>query len=148
MLFLIALQATFFSPAKYGILPEMLPDRDLSRANGVLEMSTFVAIVLGTAIGGYLFDASARPAVADRRARRRRRGRRNGVELRHPARRRRPRQGSASTGIPGVKSGPAWSTLRRDRVLWLTVIGISYFWFLGSLLQLVVILFGTRGDGA
>ena len=35
----------------------MLPDRDLSRANGVLEMSTFVAIVLGTAVGGYLFEA-------------------------------------------------------------------------------------------
>ena len=51
VLFLIALQATFFSPAKYGILPEMLPDRDLSRANGLLEMSTFVAIVAGTAIG-------------------------------------------------------------------------------------------------
>src|SRR5262249_15739008 len=33
VLFLIALQATFFSPAKYGILPEILPDRDLSRAN-------------------------------------------------------------------------------------------------------------------
>src|SRR6185295_13643775 len=57
VLFLIALQATFFSPAKYGILPEMLPDRDLSRANGVLEMRTFMAIVLGTAIGGYLFEA-------------------------------------------------------------------------------------------
>src|SRR5436190_16354020 len=57
VLFLIALQATFFSPAKYGILPEMLPDRDLSRANGVLEMSTFVAIVAGTAIGGFMFDA-------------------------------------------------------------------------------------------
>ena len=40
VLFLIAVQATFFSPAKYGILPEMLPERDLSRANGVLEMST------------------------------------------------------------------------------------------------------------
>src|SRR5438874_8113295 len=56
-LFLIALQATFFSPAKYGILPEMLPDRDLSRANGVLEMSTFVAIVLGVGCGGVMFDA-------------------------------------------------------------------------------------------
>src|SRR6516225_6285437 len=56
VLFLIALQATFFSPAKYGILPEMLPDRDLSRANGVLEMSTFVAIVAGTAIGSFMFD--------------------------------------------------------------------------------------------
>src|SRR4029078_3882265 len=54
--FLIPVRATCFSPAKYGILPEILPDRDLSRANGLLEMSTFVAIVLGTAIGGYLFD--------------------------------------------------------------------------------------------
>jgi len=56
VLFLIALQATFFSPAKYGILPEILPDRDLSRANGVLEMSTFVAIVTGTAVGSFMFD--------------------------------------------------------------------------------------------
>src|SRR5688572_27376905 len=57
VLFLIAIQATFFSPAKYGILPEILPDRDLSRANGILEMSTFVAIVAGTAIGSFMFDA-------------------------------------------------------------------------------------------
>src|SRR4051812_11428519 len=57
VLFLIALQATFFSPAKYGILPEILPDRDLSRANGVLEMSTFVAIVVGVACGSFMFDA-------------------------------------------------------------------------------------------
>jgi len=34
--------------------------------------------------------------------------------------------------------------LRSDRVLWLTVIGISYFWFLGSLLQTVMILFGSQ----
>ncbi len=46
-----------FSPAKYGIVPEMLPDKDLSRANGLLEMSTFVAIVLGTSIGSFLFAA-------------------------------------------------------------------------------------------
>ena len=51
ILFLMALHSTIFSPAKYGIVPEMLPDKDLSRANGLLEMSTFVAIVLGTSIG-------------------------------------------------------------------------------------------------
>src|SRR5881409_1870536 len=56
VLFLMALQATFFSPAKYGILPELLPDKDLSRANGILEMSTFVAIVVGVAAGGAMFD--------------------------------------------------------------------------------------------
>src|SRR4030067_3322088 len=55
VLFLMALQSTFFSPAKYGIIPEMLPDKDLSRANGLLEMSTFLAIIMGTAIGGMIF---------------------------------------------------------------------------------------------
>ena len=55
VLFLMATQATFFSPAKYGIVPEMWPERDLSRANGLLEMSTFVAIVLGTSVGGVVF---------------------------------------------------------------------------------------------
>ena len=55
VLFLMALQSTFFSPAKYGIIPEMLPEKDLSRANGLLEMSTFMAIVLGTSIGSLMF---------------------------------------------------------------------------------------------
>src|SRR5271169_2236277 len=55
VLFLMALHSTIFSPAKYGIVPEMLPDSELSRANGLLEMSTFVAIVLGTSIGTFLY---------------------------------------------------------------------------------------------
>src|ERR1039457_7021416 len=55
VLFLMALHSTIFSPAKYGIVPEIMPDKDLSRANGLLEMSTFVAIVLGTSIGAFLF---------------------------------------------------------------------------------------------
>ncbi|HLW76278.1 MAG TPA: MFS transporter, partial [Bryobacteraceae bacterium] len=55
ILFLMALHSTIFSPAKYGIVPEMLPDKDLSRANALLEMTTFVAIVVGTALGGFLF---------------------------------------------------------------------------------------------
>src|SRR2546422_9726447 len=55
VLFLMALHSTLFSPAKYVIVPEMLPDKELSRANALLEMSTFVAIVMGTAIGSELF---------------------------------------------------------------------------------------------
>jgi acyl-[acyl-carrier-protein]-phospholipid O-acyltransferase/long-chain-fatty-acid--[acyl-carrier-protein] ligase len=57
VLFLMALQSTFFSPAKYGIIPEMLPYKDMSRANGLLEMSTFLAIIIGTSIGGIIFGA-------------------------------------------------------------------------------------------
>src|ERR1700722_100269 len=56
VLFLMALHSTVFSPAKYGIVPEMLPERALSRANGLLEMTTFMAIVLGTSISSFLFD--------------------------------------------------------------------------------------------
>jgi acyl-[acyl-carrier-protein]-phospholipid O-acyltransferase / long-chain-fatty-acid--[acyl-carrier-protein] ligase len=143
VLFLIALQATFFSPAKYGILPEILPDRDLSRANGLLEMSTFVAIVLGTAIGGHLFDVWTDRlwligvmvvAIAV-----------IGTALSF----RIPHVPAAAPGrrIDRNPWGEIWTglaSLRRDRVLWLTVIGISYFWFAGALLQLVVILFGKQ----
>ena len=55
VVFLMGLHAAVFSPANYGIVPEMLPDRDLSRGNALLEMSTFVSIVLGIAGGGALF---------------------------------------------------------------------------------------------
>ena len=64
VLFLMAAHSTFFSPAKYGIVPEIFPDEELSRANGLLEMTTFAAIVLGTAVGGELFErAQDRPLI-------------------------------------------------------------------------------------
>ena len=60
-LFLMAVQSTFYSPAKYGILPETLPATLLSRANGVLEMSRYIAVILGTvAISFSVPEASLR----------------------------------------------------------------------------------------
>ena len=56
VLFFTATQAAFFSPAKYGIVPELVGEKHLARANGLLEMSTFVAIILGTVGGGLLVD--------------------------------------------------------------------------------------------
>ncbi|MDH3997462.1 MAG: MFS transporter, partial [Desulfuromonadales bacterium] len=47
-LFLMALQSTFFSPAKYGIVPEIVSRQALSRANGQIEAFTYLAIILGT----------------------------------------------------------------------------------------------------
>jgi acyl-[acyl-carrier-protein]-phospholipid O-acyltransferase/long-chain-fatty-acid--[acyl-carrier-protein] ligase len=50
--FLMEVRSAFFSPGKYGILPEIVaPDR-LVRANGILQMLTMVAIVTGEAVGG------------------------------------------------------------------------------------------------
>lgn len=64
VLFLMGTQSAFFGPAKYGILPEMLPAGQLARANGVVLMTTFIAIIFGTACAGPLKDFSA-PTSAD-----------------------------------------------------------------------------------
>src|SRR5262245_40591521 len=62
ILALMGLQSALFSPAKYGILPELLPHERLVAGNGQLELWTFLAIIGGTAGGGPLLDAcAARP---------------------------------------------------------------------------------------
>ncbi|NOT53924.1 MAG: MFS transporter [Deltaproteobacteria bacterium] len=143
VLFLLALQATFFSPAKYSILPELIDDKDLSRANGLLEMTGFLAIILGTSLGGVLFAlwkdqlgllgmvlttlavigtvaSFAVPAV--------------------------PASGSTKPFVlnPWSEITTGFQRFFRDRALWLTVIGIGYFWFLGALLQLDLLLLGKE----
>ncbi len=54
VLFLMGMQSAFFGPGKYGILPEMLRERDLPAANGVIQMTTFLAIIFGIALCGFL----------------------------------------------------------------------------------------------
>ncbi len=56
VLFLMATQSTFFGPGKYGILPELFREQDLPKANGLILMSTFLAIIFGTVVAGFLFD--------------------------------------------------------------------------------------------
>ncbi|MEX0715784.1 MAG: MFS transporter [Planctomycetaceae bacterium] len=53
VLFLMGTQSAFFGPSKYGILPEMFRGRDLPRVNGMVQMTTFAAIIFGTALAGY-----------------------------------------------------------------------------------------------
>jgi acyl-[acyl-carrier-protein]-phospholipid O-acyltransferase / long-chain-fatty-acid--[acyl-carrier-protein] ligase len=142
VLFLMALHSTIFSPAKYGIVPELAGEKDLTRANALLEMTTFVAIILGTALGGLMFKewkevpwkmGYAMVAVAV-------------VGF------------VTSLGITKVLPSGAqnkfqWNPfaevitgtkhLRKNRPLWLTVIGISYFFFLGALFQTDLVVFGS-----
>ncbi|MBI5886693.1 MAG: MFS transporter [Deltaproteobacteria bacterium] len=138
-LFLMALHSAFFSPAKYGILPEMLPDAELSRANGILEMSTFMAIILGTSIGTILFSAwkGELGAIGFFIV---------GVGI----------IGFITAfGITKVKRSGAdkpfnynpwseiWHGLKRlnsDRMLLLTVAAITYFWFTAAILQMDILL--------
>ena len=57
VLFLMGTHSTFFGPGKYGILPELFHDRDLPKANGLIMMSTFLAIIFGTVAAGVLTDS-------------------------------------------------------------------------------------------
>ncbi|MEQ8768449.1 MAG: MFS transporter [Planctomycetota bacterium] len=54
--FLMGTQSAFFGPPKYGGLPELVRERDLSRATGLTQMTTFFAIILGVALAGWLLD--------------------------------------------------------------------------------------------
>jgi acyl-[acyl-carrier-protein]-phospholipid O-acyltransferase/long-chain-fatty-acid--[acyl-carrier-protein] ligase len=146
VLFLMALQSALFGPAKYSIIPEIVPPTALSRVNGVIEMTTFLAIISGTIVGSFLFTAWQTHLVWI------------GLVL----------TGIAAIGtlasllIPYVPPAIAvgiskpfplnpWSEiiqgLKRlipDRPLWLISLGIAYFWFLGALLQMDLLLYGKH----
>jgi 1-acyl-sn-glycerol-3-phosphate acyltransferase len=52
--FLLGVHSTLFGPVKYAYLPQHLNERELTGGNGMVEMGTFVAILLGNVIGGLL----------------------------------------------------------------------------------------------
>ncbi len=142
-LFLMATHSTFFSPAKYGSLPELLPDRDLSRGNALIEMTTFLAIILGTVAAGFLFKATAGDLKMI------------GVVMLGIAvlgtlasfgigRTPRPHKAKPFTWNPFSDVTLGIRQLRADRRLWLTVLGISWFFFLGAWLQLVTLQFARE----
>jgi LPLT family lysophospholipid transporter-like MFS transporter len=54
--FVVGIGACVYSPAKYGILPEILPRERLVKANGTMEMLTLVAVLMGSLGGGIAYD--------------------------------------------------------------------------------------------
>ncbi|RZI45063.1 MFS transporter [Herbaspirillum sp. HC18] len=52
--FLMGLHSTLFGPVKFALLPQVLGERELTGGNGMVEMGTFVAILLGNIVGGLL----------------------------------------------------------------------------------------------
>ncbi|MFN0051609.1 MAG: MFS transporter [Planctomycetales bacterium] len=54
VLSLMGTHSAYFGPSKYGILPELVPSRELSQANSLFLMTSFLAIILGTAAAGFL----------------------------------------------------------------------------------------------
>ncbi len=143
VLFLMALHSTVFSPAKYSIVPEMVSDRDLSRANALVEMTTLVAIVLGTAIGPFLFTRWHDEAWKV-----------GAVMLAVAIVGFVTSLGITRVPAAGAKEAFRWNPfsevaigtkhLMADRPMWLAVLGISYFWFLGLLYSSTLLLFGKE----
>ena len=129
VLFCLGVQATFFGPVKYGILPELLEPDELVAGNGLIEAGTFLAILIGTIAGGLLIlaphgaviVAGAQLAIAVAGW---------GASLFVP-------RGRAAA--PDLKVEPnifkeTWSILRyayRQKTLRLPLFGISWFWLIG-----------------
>ncbi|MCB1180481.1 MAG: MFS transporter [Chlamydiia bacterium] len=60
VLFLMATQSSIFSPAKYGIIPEIVKKQKISHYNGVITATTYLAIIIGTFLGSFLTDITAK----------------------------------------------------------------------------------------
>src|SRR5271157_1175978 len=138
---LVASQAALFGPSKYGLLPELLPAKRLSWGNGVIELGTFLAIIIGTVTGATMAERfHGREVYA-------------GYVL----------VGLALVGlltslsidkVPAAAptkrfrwniAGDLWRQLKvmhNDRPLFLAVAGNTYFWFLGSLLFSTIVVYG------
>lgn len=132
-LFMIGAQATFFGPAKYSLLPEILNDDELLGGNALVEMGTFVAILAGTIAGGMFINVDGSGPIY--------------VSLgliivsvigtllslkvvRFPAQ------------LPELKvsHGVIFPTIRilkltnKNKTVFYTILGISWFWFFGAIL--------------
>lgn len=132
-LFLLGCQATFFGPVKYSVLPQHLKPSELMGGNGLVEMGTFVAILLGTILGAVLMGI---PTVGHHWV---------GGSIVFVA----VLGFIASCFIP--KAAPyskeqfsiSWKPLQlswkimkdtyKNKIIFYGILGISWFWFLGSI---------------
>ena len=130
MLFLMGTQSTFFGPLKYGILPDQLHEDELISGNALMQAATFLAILLGTVVGGVLIlstqgtmtisiliiAASLAGWIASR-----------SIPSTQPA-------------APTLRVNPnflteTWNIVRdaaKHRDIFLSILGISWFWLVGA----------------
>ena len=131
-LFLMGVHSTVFGPVKYGYLPQHMRQEELVGANGVIESGTFVAILLGEVIGAWLATAprghwlTSVTVVAV-------------AVLGWWVSRAIPRTPPVDADLK-VSWNPVTETWRMlsfaqgNRTVWLSLLGISWFWFYGATL--------------
>ena len=141
-LFLACTQGAIFGPTKYGLLPELLPVSKLSWGNGIIELGTLLAAISAALAGGFLAQTFHGRQIW------------SGVIF------------LALTVLGllatlGISKVPAadptrrfdWNVpaeffheirrMRSDSTLWTAVVANTFFWFLGSLLLLNIVLYAT-----
>ena len=130
-LFLMGLHSTFFGPVKYSILPQLLRREELVSGTAYVEMGTFVAILLGTILGGVLIaQHGSGPWLVGAAV----------IVLAvlgclSSTRIIRLAPVAPSLRIPIVPLKPTVEIVRltaKDRNVFLAVLGISWFWCLGA----------------
>lgn len=133
ILFMMGTQSALFGPIKYSILPQTLAREELVGGNGMIQMGTFLAILVGLMVGGVLIALPGGPLMI-------------GFAVVLIA----VLGLLASLGIPRVAAAapdlrinwnPAteiWRNLaflRTNRTVFLSVLGVSWFWYLGFVYQ-------------
>lgn len=131
LLFLMGWQSTLFGPVKYSILPQHLKPEELVGGNGWVEMGTFLAILIGTLLGGVLIAIQSNGAwlVAGTIVILAVLGFISSLFI-----------PQAAPDAPDLRINwnpitETWRTIsiaRRNRTVFLSVLGISWFWFLGA----------------
>ncbi len=132
VLFGLGVQATFFGPLKYAILPSHLAEHELVAGNGLVEAGTFLGILAGTIAGSALFGLEHGPAIVSAA----------GIVV--------ALAGVASAALvprapshaPDLRLG--WNlpretaallrAARAHRPVWLSLLGLSWFWTVGATL--------------
>jgi 1-acyl-sn-glycerol-3-phosphate acyltransferase len=143
VLFLMGLQSTLFGPVKYSFPPQQLADEELVGGNALVESGTFVAIIIGLIVGGIVVGDVIAPALSiDKRTL-------LGACLiavaliGYLASRQIPRTPAADPNLQ--INWNAWRETwhivgfaREKRSVFLSILGISWFWFFGSAMTIQI----------
>ncbi|MGH6821174.1 MAG: MFS transporter, partial [Methylocella sp.] len=132
VLFFAGTLAAFFGPIKYGVLPQYLKREELIGGNALIEVGTFVTILLGTMFGGFLvLESWGRPVLSAALV--------GLAAVAWIAATRMPAAPSASPdlefdwNIPRQTAKLLGYARERHDVFW-AVLGASWFWFLGTII--------------
>ncbi|MFC3152641.1 MFS transporter [Litoribrevibacter euphylliae] len=130
LLFAMGTQSAFFGPVKFSILPQHLRSDELVGGNALVETGTFLAILLGTILAGYLVDATDAKVTVSISVM-------VFAVLGYLACRSIPKGEAPSPELkinwnPATELIDVWKRTLDNRSVYLSIMAISWFWFMGA----------------